>query len=209
MIFPGPDPQNNPRMRLVPGKHDAPPIISNPDLAAAPGCGLASYGALLIAFCLLGIIAGGGGMIGLTIGMLQGSDRGPSPLRAGVATPVYLMGPLRATRLVALTEVPLAFHDESDDMDGTLACAMMADRLIFVQGEAGVVLPYANLAAVTAEGEEHRGMKVTAQGTNAAGAPLSITCGFRAGEGGSRMLAQLESERLSAQSTPRPTEVSP
>ena len=207
MLPPGPDPSNNRQLRLVPGKFDAPPIISDPELAAAPGCGLAAYGALLIAFCVIGVVVGGAGMVGLTYGMLQGSDRGPSPLRSGVETPVYLMRPLRATRLVGLTEIPLAFHDESDRLDGTLACALMADRLIFVRGEAGVVLPYANIAAVSAEGEEHSGMKVTAAGVDAAGAPLSITCGFRAGEGGSRLLAQLEAERVDAPTKLAPSEV--
>lgn len=206
MIFPGPDPQNNQRLRLVP-RREPPPIIANPELAAAPGCGLAAYGGLLIAFCLLGVLVGGAGMVGLTVGMLQGSERGPSPLRAGVATPVYLMKPLRATRLVGLTEIPLAFHDESDGMDGSVACALMADRLIGVRGEAGVVLPYANIAEVSAEGEEHQGMRVTAAGVDAAGAPLSITCGFRAGEGGSRLLAQLEAERVDAQTKLPPSEV--
>lgn len=198
MIPPGPDPENNRQFRLVPGRFDAPPAIADAELRESPGCGIAAYGLLLLGICLVGMTVGGLGTIGFIFGLVEGGARGPSELKAGVETPVYQLKPLRDTRLVGLTEVPAGFHDESDDLDGSTGCAMMADRLIRVEGGAGLVLPYAQIDVVDVQGDEKTGMVITAQGRDPQGQAQTLRCHFRAGEGGSRLGAQLEAERRAA-----------
>jgi hypothetical protein len=204
MIPPGPDPENNRQFRLIPGRFDAPPAIADAELREQPGCGIAAYGLLLLGICLVGMTVGGLGTIGFIFGLVEGGARGPSELKAGVETPVYQLKPLRGTRLVGLTEVPAGFHDESEDLDGSTGCAMMADRLIRVEAGAGLVLPYAQIDALDVVGDERSGMQIKASGRGPDQAAVAFTCHFRAGEGGSRMAAQLEAERRAAQGAAAP-----
>ncbi|MFM2247870.1 MAG: hypothetical protein RL071_3945 [Pseudomonadota bacterium] len=198
MIPPGPDPENNRQFRLIPGRFDAPPAIADAELRESPGCGIAAYGLLLLGICLVGMTVGGLGTIGFIFGLVEGGARGPSELKAGVETPVYQLKPLRGTRLVGLTEVPAGFHDESEDLDGSVGCAMMTDRLVRVEGGAGLVLAYSQIDVVDVQGDEKTGMVVSAQGRDPQGQAQTLRCHFRAGEGGSRLAAQLEAERLAA-----------
>lgn len=198
MIPPGPDPENNRDLRLVPGRFDAPPAISDPELRDSPGCGIAAYGLLLLCICGVGMTVGGLGTLGFIYGLVDGGARGPSELKAGVETPVYQLKPLRDTRLVGLTEVPLAFHDESEDLDGSTACALMSDRLIRVADGAGLVMSYAQIDTVEVIGDERSGLELRAAGRGPDQAALAFSCHFRAGEGGVRMAAQLQAEHQAA-----------
>jgi hypothetical protein len=151
-----------------------------------PGCGLAAYTLLLAVVGVVGTV----GMLASMYAMaVSTAPKAPAPLVGGHETPVWALSPMRKARLVEVDEVPLAFHDESDWGDATVACALMADRLVKVDGETGATLPYQAIRAVRAEGDEDLGITVHAEGPD-----QTISCRFRANEGGDNMARQLQAE---------------
>ena len=100
------------------------------------------------------------------------------------------------------TEAPLAWHDESPERDGTIACAFRTDSLIRVDSGVGADLPFADITRLEAVGAEYEGgLVITSTGRDG----TAITCTFAEEEGGSRFLRQLEVETgLTTISSPAP-----
>lgn len=164
-----------------------PPEEESPALQGVPGCGLATYGGLLIVFMVVSLI---GSFVSLLAILLVPGASGPSPLMHGSEVSVWALQPMRDAGLLELTEAPLAWHDESPDRDGTIACAFTQDALIKVDSGQGHELAFAAVERLEAVGEEYDGGVVI----TASGAGEGITCTFREEEGGSRFLKQLEVE---------------
>jgi hypothetical protein len=151
-----------------------------------PGCGLAAYAGILI---VLGLFGAGTMLMSMLSIAFSNVEKGPAPLVPGNQTPVWAMSAMRKARLVRVDEVPLAFHDESAAGDGSVACALMDDRLVKVDGESGQTLMYAEVSGVRSEEAPRGGLVVVAEGPGA-----ELRCAFRAGEGGDKMARQLQAE---------------
>ena len=165
-------------------------------IEGVPGCGMAAYAGLLLLF----LIAGVTGMVLATGQLLQaGSIEAPGKLRPGTQVAVRQLAPMRAAGVVAVDEVPLAWHDETPAQEGTKACALMADRLVRVDDEVGLTMAYADIDNLLYSGSPEEESSVTAAGTLSTGAAGSIQCRFGPHEGGSNLLKQLEVEQARAQ----------
>ena len=176
-------------MKIV--EHNESPQATDEKVSGLPGCGIAAYALLLMFLGLAGLAGMMGGFMGVLFGG-GGTEKGPIPLQPGTQTAVWALEPMRTARVVAMDEVPLAFHAENHY--ATAACALFEDRLVRVDDGAGFVLPYSGIAAVEAEGTEAEGMVVTASGTGADGAEVTVPCSFDGYEGGSKFERQLRSE---------------
>lgn len=155
-----------------------------------PGCGMAAYVAILGFFCLLGIA----GIAGATMGLLKGGGEQPRALRAGNQVAVWQLAPLREAGLTGLTEVPVAWHDETMSFDGTVACALMLDRVVRVKDGQGWTIPYDGLSSVEMEGDEYAGGTLLLTGIHQDQA-VSLECEFGAEEGLSRLYRMLLAEQ--------------
>jgi hypothetical protein len=153
---------------------------------------MASYSILLVCFGLLGIA----GMVLTTMTMFQaGGEVGPSRLMPGTQVAVWQMESMRAAKVVGLTEVPLAWHDESLILDGSTSCALMDDRLIRVESSVGTTINYADMDVVEIQDDGNLGHIVTTRGKDPAGVDAEIICSFRSSEGGPKMARMLQSEQ--------------
>jgi len=161
-----------------------------------PGCGMAAYAGLLALFLLVGVT----GMVLTTGQILQaGSEAAPGKLRPGNQVAVWQMKPMRSAGVVEINEIPLAWHDETRGQDGSMACALMDDRLVRVDDEGGTTIPYAHIDNLLYSGSPEEGSKVTVVGRAPDGTTAaSIVCSFGPHEGGTRMLKQLEVEQSRA-----------
>lgn len=161
------------------------------DPQTLPGCGFAAYAAILAVFGVLGLV----GMGSATLAMLQAVEEvGPARLMPGTQVAVWQMAPMRKAKLVEMTEVPLAWHDESPLRDGSSACALMDDRLIRVQDGQGWTLAYRDIAAIEEEELSSGGHRVTVTGAASDGGTMTIPCLFGVDEGGPKLARQLRSE---------------
>lgn len=166
------------------------------DPQSLPGCGFAAYAGILVVFGMLGLV----GMGSATLSMLQAADEvGPAKLIPGGQVAVWQMAPMRKAKVVEMTEVPLAWHDESAMRDGTTACALMDDRLVRVADGAGATLAYAAISEIEEQEQERGGITVVARGTGPDGGVVEVPCTFAFEEGGDKMARQLRSEQVRAQ----------
>ncbi len=164
-----------------------PPEQENPALQGVPGCGLATYGGLLIVFMFVSLI---GSFVSLVAILFVPGAAGPSRLMHGGEVSVWQLQPMRDVGLLGLTEAPLAWHDESLERDGSQACAFREESLIRVAEGTGTEIPFASVETLTHVGEEHDGGMVI----TTTGAGETIRCSFDQEEGGSRFLSMLEVE---------------
>lgn len=151
-----------------------------------PGCGVAAYGILLIVFFFVGVA--GMALSSATL-MQASSSTGPSRLLAGGNVSVWRLQPMRDAQVLALTEVPAVWHDESASGDGTDACAMTEDALVRVEAEQGYEVAYTDITRVDIIEE---GEFVIVETVNREGSALR--CFFRQDEGGEKMARMLRSE---------------
>lgn len=106
----------------------------------APGCGLASYSCLLLFFFLLGMV----GMIGSLLSLVyEEYAEKPFFLVPGNQVPVWRLQPMRDAKLLALTEIPLYYHDESQN--GTKGCALTKTHLKRIDGDQNWSIPYTEI----------------------------------------------------------------
>lgn len=163
-----------------------------------PGCGLAAYAGLLFLVFLVGVA----GILGSTHQILSAGDYGPREVIPGNLVAVWQMEAMRKAGVSGLTEAPLTWHDESTFLDGSVACALFADRVARVDQEVGWTLPYAAVQELSAHGDEQGGMTLRISGHPESGRPVEFHCVFEANEGGARFQRQLESEVRRAQGRP-------
>ena len=163
-----------------------PPELEPHPLDGVPGCGLASYGILLMMFFLVGIT----GMVLSSMTLLQASSGSrTSRLLAGENVAVWQLQPMRDAYVLKLTEVPAVWHDESAAGDGTEACAMTEDALVRVEDGQGFEVLYTEIARVEEIKEGEFVIIETYKSDDSA-----IICLFRLEEGGEKMARMIRSE---------------
>jgi len=122
----------------------------------APGCGLASYSCLLFFFFLVGLVGIIGSLVSIIFEELQEK---PFFLVKGNQVQVWRLQPMRDAKLLALTEVPLYFHDESPN--GTEACALSKTGLLRIDGSKSWNIPYSDIESTKIIYESTRQVTVT------------------------------------------------
>lgn len=162
---------------------------AEPDEAQnAAGCGLAAYALLLLTLCGLGFI----GIAFSTWNLLASAgSNNPFELASGSEVDEWRLLPMRQAGLLAAGEVPASWHDESEDMSGSTACALTASEVLRVDAGVGKRLAYTQMAKVEllrgAGGEV-----VLMEAKQGEG----VGCRFRPDEGANRFLRQVQVELL-------------
>ena len=164
---------------------------SNTLKAGLPGCGLGLYAMLLMFICGLGIV----GMIGGTIGLLNSEPEEARSLVHGSEVQTWRLQPMRNAGLLALTEVPAAWHDESVRFDGTTACVIRTRGVGRIEEGVATELVWSAIRKTSVERTADDRMSITVHGEDAA-----FTCHFGPDEGADRFLRQVESEQKKASS---------
>ena len=95
--------------------------------------------------------------------------------------------------MLELTEVPLAWHDESPRRDGTTVCALRPTEVVRVEAGAGQRLRFDQLLDVELHLTPEGGITVVAVGPQ-----TRIPCHFGPTEGGDRFATQLLQEQSRA-----------
>lgn len=165
------------------------------DPRSGAGCGLAAYAILLIGVCVLGLAGMGMATVNLII---AGFHENPRAMQAGTEVPAWRLQPLRDAGVLGPAEVPLSFHDESADLRGVPACAMLADRLIRVNEDGtGRSLPWGQVVGIdqVVGGAGDEVVIVQAAG----GDDETIGCRFGPDEGAHKFLRQVQVEQLRAE----------
>ena len=151
------------------------PIVEHP-VYDAPGCGLASYSCLLLFFFLIGMFG-----IVSSLASIFFAEYTPEPfsLVSGDRVAVWRLQPMRDAKLLELTEVPLYYHDETQD--GTKACAMTTTDLVRLDGTDTWKIPYADIESTKVVYEKKQVVTVTKTKTGEL-----LPCFFGPTEGGER-----------------------
>ena len=111
--------------------------LSDHPVYGAPGCGLATYGCVLMMFFLLGMT----GLVVSSMALLQsGFTRPPFALAPGNQVKVWRLQPMRDAGLLDLTESPLYYHDESST--GVTACAITDSHVLRLDAGQAWKVPY-------------------------------------------------------------------
>ena len=166
---------------------DVPP--TEPELlpsGAGSGCGLAAYAGLLLTICLTGII----GIVLSTQAMLMQEPESVSRLIHGSQVATGRLQPMRDAGLLALTEVPDAWHDESGTHDGTRACALIEGGVAALTDQT-ITIGFDAITEVAVVVLESGGAQVAVHAQS-----RSATCAFGPREGADRFVRQIEAERL-------------
>jgi hypothetical protein len=146
------------------------------------GAGMAIYALMLGVLWLVAV-----GVLGVaSYQLLQQSSGSWSELEAGNAVEVWRLAPMRDAGLIGVDSPPLAWHDESTTLDGTIACALLADAVVRIEGGVGSRLAYTTLSTIDVQGSEADGVEVRLVGPEGA-----FTCHFRPQEGGERFGRQV------------------
>ncbi|MES2642592.1 MAG: hypothetical protein V4850_24120 [Myxococcota bacterium] len=146
-----------------------------------PGCGLAVFAMLLVCIFTVGIT----GVLFSTFSILQsGNELTPRRLSyGGVVDPVMLV-PLQEAGLIAVGEIPDAYHAEN--VPGTEACAISGGKVMRIGVDGKKVMPLASITSVTGSDAE-----VVIHGAEVSG-DTSLVCHFGPDEGGERFKRMLE-----------------
>ena len=157
-----------------------------------PGCGLGLYAILLLVICLIGLVGMGLGGVGL---LAQLSSVNPKELTSGSQVDAWRLQPLRDADVLGADESPLAWHDESADLSGDPACALLADRVIRVSDGQGRALRYDQIASVQPEALGG-GQELIFMTAKADSGQQDLACRFGPHEGARDMLRQVQVELL-------------
>jgi hypothetical protein len=106
----------------------------------APGCGLASYSCILLLFFLIGVFGIISSLASIFFAEFQTK---PFFLVPGNQVPVWRLQPMRDAKLLELTEVPLYYHDETQN--GTKGCALSTKGLLRLDGNEHWMIPYSEI----------------------------------------------------------------
>ena len=152
----------------------------------AAGCGLGLYAILLLVLFLAGV----GGMIGGTIGLLNSEPLEARNLVHGSEVQVWRLQPMRDAGLLALTEVPAAWHDESPRFDGMTACAITPKGVGKVDNGKHWFTEWKDVTDAVPKPTEDGRVGVVISSNDS-----SFACYFGVGEGADRFLRQIAAER--------------
>jgi hypothetical protein len=145
---------------------------------------------VLLGLCLVGVV----GIILSSMALLNADPESTSQLVHGSEVGVWRLQPMRDAGVLELTEVPLAWHDESPMRDGTEICALRAGNLVQVSQGKATQLSFGRITPPTMTENQDGGIHVVATDGSA-----SVTCRFGPKEGGSSFFKQLDQARKNAQ----------
>ncbi|MCK6505837.1 hypothetical protein L6R53_21025 [Myxococcota bacterium] len=158
------------------------------DTRGQPGCGLGLYAMLLI----VGFVAGIAGLVFSTVALLSAAgQQDPRELMAGHEVEAWRLQPMRDAGLLAEGELPLSWHDETEDFSGRTACAMTDRAVLRLEEGQGRSLSF----------EDMGGVEILAGASGevvviAARQGEGLGCRFLKGQGGNRFLRQVQVELL-------------
>jgi hypothetical protein len=144
---------------------------------------------VLLGVCLVGVL----GIVFSTLNLLRSEPEEISGLVHGSEVQMWRLQPMREAGLLDLTEVPLAWHDESPRRDGTTICALRPTEVVRVEAGAGQRLRFDQLLDIELSPISDGGITVVAVGPQ-----TRISCHFGPAEGGDRFATQLLQERSRA-----------
>lgn len=151
----------------------------------SPGCGLAVYTVLLAVLGIAGVV----GVVMSTIGLMAGDGSNPRELTSGRNVDTWRLAPLIKAGVLPPGEVPAAWHDESALGDGGRACALIKDAVIRVEDGKGTRVAFADVTDARIEDLPDNSQVVIVTGKDDA-----LSCAFAPGEGGLRLLRQIQTE---------------
>jgi hypothetical protein len=108
----------------------------------------------------------------------------------GSEVQVWRLQPLRDAGLLELTEVPLAWHDESPRRDGTTVCALRSASVVRLHQGHAQQMDFSQISDIATAANADGRAVVTISGP---GDPIG--CIFGPTEGAGRFARQLESAR--------------
>jgi len=153
------------------------------------GCGLGLYAILLLGIFLVGVA----GMVGGTIGLLNSEPEEARNLVHGSEVQVWRLQPMREAGLLALTEVPSAWHDESPRFDGTTACVITQLGVGRIQDGQKWFAEWVDVHNTSVKPTSNGRVQVTITTSSE-----PFVCVFGRGEGAERFLRQVTAERQGA-----------
>lgn len=152
-----------------------------------PGCGLGIYALLLIGLGTAGLV----GLLVATAALLQGDGTSPMELVSGKAVPTWRLAPMMQAGVLAVDEIPLAWHDESGLADGTRACALLPELVVRVEEGVGKRVAYKDITEARMDSLPDGSQVVLVTDGSA-----DLACLFKPGEGAVRFLRQIQAEQL-------------
>ncbi len=150
------------------------------------------YAILLLFIFLVGVA----GMIGGTIGLLNSEPEEARNLVHGSEVQVWRLQPMRDAKLLKLTEVPAAWHDESPRFDGTTACVLTTEGVGRVDGDQHWFAPWEAISDTHAAPTPQGRVSITIEAQD-----KTFACLFGQGEGAERFLRQISAERQRSSSS--------
>lgn len=158
------------------------------DTRSQPGCGLGLYAMLL----LVGFFAGIAGLAFSTFALLSAAgQQDPRDLVAGHEVEAWRLQPMRDAGLLGPEELPLSWHDETEDFSGRTACALTEQAVLRLDAGEGRRLAFEEVGKVEilagASGEVVVLSALQGEG---------LGCRFLQGQGGNRFLRQVQVELL-------------
>ena len=154
------------------------------------GCGLAVYTLLLATLGIAGVV----GVVMSSFALLQGDGTSPGELTSGAN--YYRELEQGSTGLIPEADIapldhPDAWHDETALGNGERACALVKGAVVRVEDGVGTRLAFEDIEEVRIEDLPDRSQVVIVRGKDA-----GFSCAFGQGEGGLRMLRQIQTEQL-------------
>ena len=153
----------------------------------AAGCGLAVYTLLLATLGIAGVV----GVVMSSFALLQGDGTSPGELTSGSNVDTWRLAPLIKAGVLPPGETPDAWHDETALGTGERACALVKGAVVRVEDGVGTRLAFEDIEDVRIEDLPDRSQVVIVRGKDG-----GFSCAFGQGEGGLRMLRQIQTEQL-------------
>jgi hypothetical protein len=160
--------------------------VSEESNQTGAGCGLAAYALILLGLCLVGVL----GIVLSTMNLINQQPDEISRLVHGSEVPVWRLQPMREAGALELTEVPLAWHDESPYRDGTTVCALRPGTLVRVESGTATSLRFENIVELEVTRDDTTGRATI----TAVGPTHNVACHFMPKEGGDKFFQQLRTE---------------
>jgi len=151
-----------------------------------PGCGMGLYAIVLMLICGMGLV----GMCGATVALMNSEPNEARNLVHGSEVQVWRLQPMRDAQLLKLTQVPMAWHDESPRFDGTTSCVVTEAMVARLENGNPTQLKWDEITATEVERTQSDKMTVSIVGKAA-----RFSCHFGPNEGADRFLRMIESER--------------
>ena len=144
------------------------------------------YAIVLMLICGTGLV----GMCSATVALINSEPNEARNLVHGSEVQVWRLQPMRDAQLLKLTEVPMAWHDESPRFDGTTSCVVTRDMVARLEDGKPTQLKWNAITGTEVERTQSDTMTVTVVAKHS-----RLACHFGPHEGAERFLRMIEAER--------------